>query len=262
LSKTKTSQTEKIILKSNLLGKIQLYLRQPIGSAKNENIKLPTVFFLAGIDSRQEYMDLLPKDITANIVLFDFQLTPLTEKLKNGDFATEAPASILKMAIAYDWLMRQPMVDKNTVFSLNISFGAFFAPAALHLLREMGHKPMGTAFAFGGADIYSVLESHAQPLADQIIKPEVKAVIQSALAAIGPMRHLKHLHGPFLVIRGLQDEMVPEVSSEALYEALPGEKTLVLLDTPHIVPERKDVIQMTIKEFTDWSEQLILDKSN
>ena len=73
--------------------------------------------------------------------------------------------------------------------------------------------------------------------------------------AVSPTQHLKHLKGPFLIIRGLKDNTIPELSSMSLYNNLPEPKMLIELNTEHINTDKPDVILETMTSVVNWLSQ-------
>jgi len=260
VTQTTQSKTEKLELKTKTktktFGSVQLYLRQPI-LPENNMQPIPTVFLLAGVDSRLEYLDLIPEALKMNVVLLDYGLQPVEENVKSGKIVPLFFRSQMHIALAYQWLLSQPDIDAFQIVSMNVSFGTYIAPAALRLLLELGVAPAGTIFAFGGGSLATLLSSYlpsnVEFLADNPeIQNKLMREIKNASSKVGPEAFYGSLRGPFLIVEGTQDEIIPAQNIVELYSMLRGDKTWIKLDAPHINSNETDVVRQTMEKTVQW----------
>ncbi|MCB0349538.1 MAG: hypothetical protein KDD38_00030 [Bdellovibrionales bacterium] len=254
ISSSASSIVFELQLYNKLTGDIKLYERVPVLRTKG---RLPTTFVLSGLQTGRDAIFLVPEIEDMRVVTYEY---PFGESTDPQAMLSQAGQKILLMnaqiVAAYLWLTQQADVDPAGLYSLNISFGSFVAPYALRILAEMGISPSRTVFAFGGSD----LAPFFHPLLKRDLKidvdPEkVMNLTEKLSVAVSPTQHLKHLKGPFLIIRGLKDNTIPELSSMSLYNNLPEPKMLIELNTEHINTDKPDVILETMTSVVNWLSQ-------
>jgi hypothetical protein len=232
-------------LTTKLTGEFTIWQRGP----RESHTPLPVIFLLAGIESNQKSLDLL-SDVNAHVFTLDYKI-PVGGKIE------EVVAGVAKRFLqiqaeylaAIFWLMQNSdQYDFSRFSSVNISFGTFVAPMPLRLAAKLNIYPRATVFAFGGADVKNFILPYLVTIEDDALRERAKEIIENVFDEIDSSRHLRHLQGPFLVIRAANDEVIPKSSSDALEKALPGlDKTLVVLDTAHIDVDQPEVISLARK---------------
>lgn len=217
---------------------IRLKLRVP----KERQGRLPVIVFFAGFQTGDAVLDLVGDNKEAIYVGFQY---PMPLQLMDGlpilEFYKLESISAM-MAGAMKWLFEQDFVDQHKVNVVSVSFGTLFYPLAQRLLLREGYQPRTITFGYGGADIPELIEG---PLKGKIGVNEMgltKLVVRYGTWFVDPLFHLRHLQGPFLVVRGAEDEKFPVQSHEAMLRELPEPKTVVTLPGPHISPDRQELI--------------------
>lgn len=250
-TKTAKSVTEKIIIRDVNFGtEVMLHKRT---SLTKDKAPQPTLFILSGLHAGDKSVHLLPEVDGVTVVSLDYNVPLHQSALQNAqELIGRLPQIQTQILTAYIWLAHQPEVDKNRLSVINISFGTFVGPSALRMLSSMGHTPYTTTFLFGGAS----LEAFFQPILNQeainLLGPQVVQWISQGLKNLSPEQHLAYLKGPFLVVNGISDEVIPSQSAHALFEGLRHPKKSVWLPTGHINSERADVIQVTSDIVLKW----------
>ncbi len=249
-----TSVVFEITLANKYTGDIKLYEKIPLVRTLG---RLPTTFVLSGLQTGRDAIFLVPDMADMRVVTYEY---PFGDSTEPEAMLSNVGRNLLLMngqiIAAYLWLSQQADVDPQNLYSLNISFGSFVAPYVLRMLNEVGIAPSRTVFAFGGSD----LAPFFHPLLERDLKikvnPEkVLRVTENLSNALSPTQHLKHLKGPFLIIRGRQDTTIPDLSSLSLYNNLPEPKTLVELDSGHINTDKPEVIADTMSTVQSWLTQ-------
>jgi len=180
-----------------------------------------------------------------HVVALDYQVASgnsLAEKiLATAKHLFQIQAHIL---ISLLWLAHQDEYDPSRISILNVSFGTFIAPLSLRAASQFGFKSAATIFAFGGAEIKNFILPFSENIIDSKAREEWQRYIVNSLDLIEPSKQLKHLTGPFLVIRGLNDQVIPLASSEALEHSLSEPKEILLLKTRHINVNESATLQL------------------
>lgn len=243
--------TQKLTLHHEHVGRMSFLKRDPIQKSARPR---PLIFILSGLQSGGETLDVVPARGEYSVVSMEY---PIDRNLPYGDAVAQAALDFFKIQAqiitSYVWLRNQPDVDTTRTAFLNVSFGNFVAPTALRVLGQVGLHPQATIFAYGSADYFSVLN-------EQIIKSSRSIKERNAAmdlsrqieAYVKPNQHLKFLKGPFLVVYGLRDELIPVRSIHALVEHLQGPKTVVPLDVGHIQMDSRHIIEKTFDVVFDW----------
>lgn len=244
LKTDESTQTLKHTVKDAMLAKpFIVYEKKGLSDTYNS-----ALFILSGIHTEQASLDLLPLAPNVSLFSLDYQIPVDNNDLKKVSDTLSRMIPIQHEIIsAYLWIDQLEHIKKNRISMINISFGSFIAPSALRALGMLGQFPYTTTFLFGGASLESFVTPHLA-----VLPPQVVPLIEHHLKNINPSQHLQFLKGPYLVINGVYDEIVPRASSESLINGLTGPKEVIWLPTPHISLERPDVIQMSIQQVIKW----------
>lgn len=250
----KKTRTREIILSHSLGGDFRLLKKDPICCLDTE---LTTLFILSGLETGSNTVELLPSTNKYSIVSLDYiDNNKNTNESRVAEVLTHLPEVQWQIVLSYLWLAQQAEVNPERIVSLNISFGTFMTPQALRILGEMDFHPLGTAFLFGGASIEAFLPSLIKDLPKALDPHKVENILKDLLPALEPSQHLPKLHGPFLVLNALYDEIIPPQSAKALADGLSQPKAIVEIPTKHIGNDRKDVIRQTLVIVMAWLSQL------
>jgi hypothetical protein len=248
IERTQTHVLKEILLENKRLGVVRLYKRDP---AASQLAQWPTAFVLSGLGTSLTTMNLIPDSglADASFVVYSYAFDRAPENADEiPEFIKSVPLSVLQIAAAYLWLEQQSDVLPDKIVSLNVSYGTFLAPPALRLLADIKHYPAQTIFAFGGADL--------EPFITEYVKgKDAKRITSDIVRQINMKPNFKRLRGPFLVIDGTSDKVIPKASSDALYNYLNDPKTRVELETDHIGTRKPEVIQQMLNVVYKWLEQ-------
>lgn len=152
------------------------------------------------------------------------------------------------MSVGMAWLHQQPYINKNKINVITVSFGTLFYPLAQRLLNLEGLSSKTTVFAYGGVDIPEVVAGEMKKKIGQNEVEVAKALIRQQTWFLEPKYHVSHLRGPFLVVNGEEDTVFPLLSQQQLFDNLAEPKKIVSLPGGHIQPDKKELIQLFMRE--------------
>lgn len=249
-SLTASQKTTAYVLKHEKLGEVRFLKRDPIATGTKP---LPVIFILSGLHTGQNAMSLVPETELSSVVTFDYPV-------EKAETAARTLIQVLKNLVrieaqivtTYIWLTQQENVDASRIISLNISFGSFLASPTLRILGQLGLTPAASIFAFGSANYFSVLNEQVMMTGEPEVQEAVLQVSKRLESLVKPEQFLKHLKGPFLVIYGTEDFLIPEDSVLSMYEKLPQPKTLVPLQAGHINADTPATIKKSFAVILNW----------
>lgn len=212
----------------------------------------PVLFVMSGFQTGAQSLALIGNP--GDFILIGYQY-PYT-----GEEMLEAPEKLgqsLLLTIGqvvgvWKWLQKQNWVAQEKISILGVSLGSVFMPVSLRVAQMQNFIPQKSIFAFGGADVTSVIEKEFLPRLPKESHALFHQAIENATSFLAPKTHLPYLKGHFLVIRGLKDEVFPKESGELLEFLLPEPKKIVHLDTGHINVDTPHIIEPTIKSIYEF----------
>ncbi|MCI0698721.1 alpha/beta hydrolase [candidate division KSB1 bacterium] len=223
---------------------VSFLLRQPVNTTR----KFPAVVILGGVDIGKETLQYVgaPGEVIVVALGYPYDLSRVTGwwagireagKMREAAFRTVAGALLVN-----DFLRQQENVDTNRVTLVGYSFGAPFVPAVMHL--DPRYKV--AAFLYGGGRINKLvghnLDSGFRPF-DRLLGEAVGLL----LAPIEPHRHIKYISPrPLIMIQGKHDEFMPPSLAQELFARAGEPKELIWLETEHMMPWKKEVIDQVV----------------
>lgn len=232
------------------LGPIEIKKRDPIVKGQST---FPTAVLLTGLQTGMDSVRLAPPTPRASVVSLNYPI-------RTGSMIDSVMSTIeniwriqAHIFVVFTWLRHQWDVDATRLSSVNVSFGSFISPLPLRLLKQTGFIPHVTVFAFGGGTIMPFIDHMLKTeVNDKNLRRGIRAVLSPVAKVLEPRQHLKKLEGPFLVVRGTNDQIIPKESSDALVGTLRGHAEVINLEGPHIDASRPQIIFDTTKIIFDW----------
>lgn len=227
-------------------GTTKVLISGPQGFSSNGK-KYPVLFVMSGFQTGAQSLALIGD--AGEYVLIGYQypytadeMLAVPERLGQSFVLT-----IGQVVGVWKWLSNQSWAQTDKISTLGVSLGSLFMPVSLRVAAFQKFKAHKVIFAFGGADVTSVIVKELAPRLPEQARGGFSQLVENATNLIAPKTHLSYLKGSFLVIRGLRDEVFPQESGELLESLLPEPKKFVHLDTKHINVDTYDIIDPTIK---------------
>jgi len=154
---------------------------------------------------------------------------------------------------AVGWLSSQPWADNTRISLLGFSLGALAVPAVQDVAQHNSITIGWTIIAYGGAPLGALFTAnpHMKPV---WLRYALGPLIDFALWPCEPTRHLKQLHGHFLVLEGNNDELIPAAARSSLRDAVPNPKDVVIFDGNHmgVGKDKLVLLQRIIQTSRNW----------
>ncbi len=237
---------------------VSFLLQQPVRvfEPADTTRKFPSVIILGGVDIGKETLQYVgdPGEVIVVALGYPYDLSRVTGwwagireagKMREAAFRTVAGALLVN-----DFLWRQENIDTNRVILVGYSFGAPFVPVV-----NLDPRYKVAAFLYGGGRINKLvgnnLDTGFRPL-DRLLGEAVGLL----LAPIEPHRHIKYISPrPLIMIQGKHDEFMPPHLAQELFNRAGEPKELIWLETEHMMPWKKEVINQVIKTLRQWLER-------
>lgn len=243
-------------------GSFQMIVSGPLGFAQSSRA-YPVLFIVSGFQTGAQSVALVGDVGDRILVGYQYPFNADEILAEPNRLLEFFPRSIGQMVGIWSWLKVQKWAEAYKIDTLGVSLGSLLLPVSLRVAERVGFQARKTIFAFGGADFGSIVEYQvAQILARESANSAITAsaealkkvhlLVEGLTYPIKPRLHLAYLRGSFLVVRGLQDEVFPASSSEALVNLLPQPKTAVVLDSRHINVDTEDIIKATVQAIQEF----------
>lgn len=245
---------EDIILDGQDFGNIKFSISYPKNITKKENVLL----LLDGLETGRDALKYIPQP--KNYVIIGYEYIKNLHRLRKKSVFFHLPSTrkaILdvpfQIVSIIKWIEQQPWYSHKNVIIIGVSFGAIFVPASCQLAQMNNLKLGPTIMAFGGAGLYDIFYTNLKNY--KILRKPIAYFAYQLFKPIDPVFHLPYIHGKFLIINGTKDENIPLQSAQLLQELTPEPKTIINIDTKHVEPRRKDIIDKIVKISLDWLEK-------
>lgn len=232
-------------------GKTKILISAPFGYATSGK-SYPVLFIMSGFQTGAQSLALIGNPGDYILVGYQYPYTgeemlEVPERLGQSFFLT-----IGQVVGIWKWLQKQVWAAQDKISILGVSLGSVFMPISLRVAQMQNFIPQKSIFAFGGADVTSVIEKELFSYLPKESRTFFHQGIENATSLLAPKTHLPYLKGSFLIIRGLKDEVFPKESGELLEQLLPMPKKIIHLDTGHINVDTPHIIQATIKSILEF----------
>ncbi len=219
---------------------------------------LPILVLLGGLGTGLKNIRYMPPAGDNVVVAYDW---PIPRKLPKGlDLFWQAPtlydrvfAIPGQIATVVEWVAAQPWAERERISLLGFSLGAIVAPASQRLLEARGLRVGWTVLAYGGANIGDLARHHPRTRPDWA-RPIIGWLTAKLFGSLDPAKHLPHLSGRFLVIRGTDDGLIPNRSAQLMQDLVPEPKTIIRLSGQHmgVGKAQMPLLKTILRETEDW----------
>ncbi|MBL8671582.1 MAG: hypothetical protein JNK11_13075 [Alphaproteobacteria bacterium] len=230
----------RVALPTSEAGVVRFAVRRPVQAEGH----LPVVVLAAGLRKGRDQVADAPAMGQTALVVLEY---PLPRRVRVIDLLN--PASLVRLyrgamrapaqlAAAAAWARAQPWADPDRVVLVGASLGSIVAPAAWRLADGIGARPAAGAFGYGGADIQALAEAGLAKGTNPVLLWGASRLLGTILAPLDPLRHLPAMRGgPFLILSGTADGLIPERSVRLLETLTPQPKTIIAMPGGHVGDE-------------------------
>jgi dipeptidyl aminopeptidase/acylaminoacyl peptidase len=141
--------------------------------------------------------------------------------------------------------------DEDRISITGFSFGALFVPAVFHLAAQNEVNIKYGVIAYGGTDIYSLLNTNMTNLS-QPLRTIISFMAATAIRGVEPALHAPYVRGEFLLINGNQDHQIPADSWQELHRLIPEPREIVILNEDHMHPRKTDLTKRLVQMSREW----------
>jgi hypothetical protein len=217
---------------------------------------LPVMVILGGLEIGRESMAYITNPGQNVLIVYQYPYHP--RYWYDGAAITQIP--VIRHAVlivpaqvveVIQWLRRQSWTDSTRVSILGYSFGALFVPAVYHLAYEKHFRLAPGVIAYGGADVFRLLNTNLKNIAQPWRFP-VAWLAATAIYAADPAHHLPYMHNEFLIINGNRDHQIPEYCWKKLDALTPEPKTVIILDEGHMHFRKPELTRRLVVISQKW----------
>lgn len=226
----------RVTLDGGALGPIRFAISLPARSP----LPVPALVLLGGMRKGADQVDAVP-DLGANaLVAYEY---PFGRRLRAATllgpralprFQRQVFSVPGQVSALIRWLRTEPEIDGARVSLIGASLGGLYFPAAHRLAASRGLAPGPGVFGFASADLGPLLRiALEQDLPDLVATPLARAAAR-LLAPLEPAAHLPRLRGPFLVLHGTADGMIPAEGAARMVTLTPAPRQVVEIGGGHV----------------------------
>ncbi len=248
-------RVHQIRLQSQALGDMtfDLSLPQPLPSDR-----LPVVLLVGGRQSGAALLDMLGPPGNNAVAIFEW---PTALQMARGfgfwrlffTLPRMIPTLPGQISTVMDWLVTQPWAAPRRLSLLGFSLGAEAVPAAADLAASAGHPAGWMVLAYGGAPLSVVMREETR-IRPTWFRHLLANLLAPVLKPCEPIPHLRRLAGPFLVLEGRDDRIIPASARAALWDAVPEPKVRLLFEGDHFRLHASDsaFVQRIVAASATW----------
>lgn len=230
----------RVALPTSEAGVVRFAVRRPVQA----DGPLPVIVLAAGLRKGRDQVADAPSMGANALVVLEY---PLPRRIRLVDVLN--PLSLVRLyrgslrapaqlAAALAWAKAQPWADPNRIVLVGASLGSVVAPAAWRLADGIGARPAAGVLGYGGADIAALAEAGLARGTNPVLLWSASRLAGAILAPLDPLHHLPAMQGgPFLILSGTADGLIPERSVRLLETLTPQPKTILAMPGGHVGDE-------------------------
>jgi fermentation-respiration switch protein FrsA (DUF1100 family) len=210
-----------------------LRLRRP----RHAERPLPAVFVLAGFETGKAALDLLDERDDLLLLGMDYPFHG-PKDLDGLGYLWAAPAlrrmgrdTVHAGGLALEYLSRHPVVDRERIILLGVSFGSVFAIT----LGALDERARAVVLIYGGGNLPALVQNTLRDGSPWLPSWLIGPLARLFFGAFEPLDHVARIAPRYLLmINSRQDELVPPSLATALYERARAPKKLIWYETGHM----------------------------
>jgi len=226
-------------------------LRIPLGVDK----PLPAVMILGGQHTGARAAGLISLEKQAVLCAMDYPSYP-----EETISPTRIPALLHSLQRAafdavgmafnvLDYLCTRPEVDKDRITVLGVSFGVPFA-----VIAALDHRVRGVVLIYGAGDLEELIDWNLRrKVRFTPLRKFASHILGTLTSPFEPTAYVDRFSPrPLLMINSSLDEKIPVRCVRLLFNKANGPKELVWLDTQHVHPSNRKLIDSLTRISSDW----------
>ena len=226
-------------------------LRIPLGG----NGPLPAVLILAGQHTGARATRLISLEKPAVLCAMDYPSYPMKRispaRLPVTLHSLRAAAfDAAGMAFnVLDYLCGRPDVDPDRITVLGASFGVPFA-----VIAALDNRVSGVVLIYGAGDLEELIDWNLRrKVRFAPLRKLASHILGTLVSPFEPTAYIDRIAPrPLLMINSSRDEKVPERCVRLLFNKASAPRELVWLDTEHIHPSNRSLIDSLTRISSDW----------
>jgi len=257
------SAQESLLADSAGCREIAFTLTDRLGRVTRGNIRippassgpLPAVMILAGQHTGARAVRLVSLEKQAVLCAMDYPSYP--EKMMNP---AGIPAMLHSMRAAafratgmafnvLDYLCRKPEVDPERITVLGASFGVPFA-----VIAALDNRVRGVVLIYGAGDLEKLIDWNLRrKVRFAPVRKLASRMLGTLISPFEPTAYIDRFSSkPLLMINSSRDEKIPVRCVRLLFNKANAPKQLVWLNTEHIHPSNRKLIESLTRISSDW----------
>jgi hypothetical protein len=227
-------------------------LRRP----RSDGARLPAFLILGGHGTGGKAAGLIRLDKPAVICAIDYPEYPSWKGglLRMPRTLAELDARVIEaVGMSFDaleYLVSRPDVDTSRVTVLGASFGAPFAV----IVAALDRRAQALALLYGAGDLGDVLEWNLRAaIPSPILRKPAGWAIGTLTAPFEPLSYIARVSPrALLMVNGRDDEKIPARDAELLYRRAGEPKELVWIESRHVEPGERALIDSLTIIVSGW----------
>ncbi len=217
-------------------------IRMPKGGTRQS----PLAFLAVGLETGKNVVGMIEGHDSVIVASMDY---PFEEELDfsgiKGFFKLfavrdKAEETVRMMLMCVNWLLSKPLVKKDNVTMIAVSFGVFTAVPVAVIEQRISRLVVVQA----GGDLSLILKTNAERVGTFLPIWLAGMIGSAVLGKFEPNDYIKFFSPrPVLVIGTETDKIFPKESIESLFQHAKEPKEIVWHKGEHVVPGQEDVIR-------------------
>jgi len=230
-------------------------LRIPLGIDK----PLPAVMIMGGQHTGARAAGLISLEKQAVLCAMDYPSYP-EEKTMNPARVLAMLHSLQRAAFdaagmafnVLDYLCSRPEVDKDRITVLGASFGVPFA-----VIAALDNRVSGVVLIYGAGDLEELIDWNLRrKVRFTPLRKFASHILGTLISPFEPTAYVDRFSPrPLLMINSSLDEKIPVRCVRLLFNKANRPKELVWLDTQHVHPSNRKLIDSLTRISSDWLER-------